>query len=300
MNSEPRPPPAAEPRIRPPDLDEGSVEPQRDGLRWFLLVAALASVVAAALLGQRSAEAPAVVERGPLTAEQRSRLPHFVALPAGPAVAAFAIGVTEVTVEQFRLFVERSGYRNPQWANFPCLGTANDLSWDRPGYLQAETFPVVCVSAADAMAYAGWLAEETGRPTRLPTEREWEYAARAGSRSRYWWGEDYDPEFADCNGCSERVRNHATYVGSWPANAWGLREVLGNVREWTCSGYAPAVGEDAGRCVATLEEATHLSVRGGSWQEPIEALSLGDRRPFAAHQRNVWTGFRVVQPLPAR
>ena len=296
----------SEPRIRPLDLDPAPEQSPSEALRWVLLAVALLSVVAAVWLTSQTAPVPGEKPWTPLTEAQQASLPVTIAIPAGVlrfadaknggyAVEAFAIGRTEVTVEQFRLFVQRSGYQNKSWTAFPCLGTAIDLSWQQPGYGQADTFPVVCVSAVDAMAYAEWLSAETGRAFRLPTEIEWEYAARAGAQTRFWWGDSYNQQMADCNGCDPTSRTQPTFVGSWPANAWGLLDVAGNVREWTCSVFITPMRAESQRCEHLLDETVNLTVRGGSWQESVDALALRDRRPYGAFQRNVWTGFRVAE-----
>ncbi len=305
-----------EPRIRPLDDEPappvaGAQEPHR----WTLLLLALLSVSVAAYLIAVPGQSPEI-EWQPLNGQQRAMLPQMLELPSGTltvdgrggeapvefAVRGFSISRTEVTVEQFRLFVQRSGYYNRAWAAAPCLGTAVNLSWDKPGYLQDNTYPVVCVSAVDAMAFTEWLSAETGRSMRLPTEIEWEYAARAGTTTRYWWGDVFDSHEADCNGCAPTSRAHPSYVASWPSNPWGLREVAGNVREWTCSRFLAPLRAESDQCLLTLDETVNLSVRGGSWQEPVEALATNSRRPFSAVQRNVWTGFRIVevQAQPAR
>ncbi len=307
---EPAPPtpeqPAAEPRIRPLDPDPNPEQAPGEALRWVLFAVAVVSVIAAVWLTSLPTSSGGDRLWTSLSTSQSANLPDTIAVPAGVlrfadaknggyAVEAFAIGRTEVTVEQFRLFVQRSGYRNQSWAAFPCLGTAINLSWQQPGYGQSDTFPVVCVSAVDAMAYTEWLSAETGRAFRLPTEIEWEYAARAGAQTRFWWGDAYDERMADCNGCAANSRAQPTFVGSWPGNAWGLHDVAGNVREWTCSVFLVPMRSESQRCEHVLDETVNLTVRGGSWQESVDALALRDRRPYGAFQRNVWTGFRVVE-----
>lgn len=292
-----------EARIRPLDLP-GDVVEETDGLRFPLLVLALLSVVLVVGLGLTRRDAQPVAERTAMSAAERGHLPQLLAIPGGklvqtepPAsfdIAPFRISRTEVTVEQFRTFVRHSGYTNPAWAEFPCTGTSRELSWDAPGYEQADTYPVVCVSARDAAAFAAWLSQQTGVALRLPTELEWEYAARGGSAGRYWWGEDYDAQFADCAGCGSRPPEHPAYVGARPANGYGLLDVSGNVREWTCSPFTAAGSGAPAPCAPQFDEAVNLVVRGGSWQEPQQALQLSYRGPFGAWHRNVWTGFRVA------
>ncbi|MDB5969164.1 MAG: Formylglycine-rating enzyme required for sulfatase, contains domain [Hydrocarboniphaga sp.] len=292
-----------EARIRPLDLPGEGVE-ETDALRYPLLVLALLSVALVISLAFLRHEAVTTSGLPPLTGLERSHLPELLDIPAGrleqtepPArfeIAPFRISRTEVTVEQFRIFVLHTGYKNPAWADFPCLGSSQDLSWNQPGYEQAETYPAVCVSARDALAFTAWLSKETGIAMRLPTELEWEYAARAGSKTRFWWGDEYDAQYADCVGCDTRAPQHPAYVGSRPANDFGLLDVAGNVREWTCSPFAAPGTGTPGQCAATFDEATNLVVRGGSWQEPQQALQLSNRGPFGAWHRNVWTGFRVA------
>lgn len=292
-----------EARIRPLELPDDVIE-ETDVLRYPLLLLALlslAGVIAMVLARREGVAAPPLPG---LSAIERSHLPELVAIPGGrlqqndpPAsvgITPFRIGRSEVTVEQFRMFVRHSGYTNPAWADIPCIGTSQDLAWNQTGYDQAETYPVVCVSARDALAFTAWLSRETGVALRLPTEAEWEYAARGGAATRYWWGDQYDAAYADCSGCTSRPPQHPTYVGARAANAYGLVDVAGNVREWTCSLFAPAGSGSPSQCAASIDEATNLVVRGGSWQEPQQALQLNSRGPFGAWHRNVWTGFRVA------
>lgn len=213
-------------------------------------------------------------------------------------VAAFAISADEINVEQFGAFVNRTHYSNPQWARYACesAGSRNP-SWSEPGFAQSPNRPVVCVSAADARAYVQWLSQASGLRFRLPTEAEWEYAARGGSSTRYWWGDRYQPTQASCAGCPQ-ARSGPLPVGSWPRNAFGLADVAGNVREWTCSSFAPYSSIGAGaasesRCAGEYER--ELSVRGGSWQQNADALRPAYREAMDLNHRDVWTGFRIAQ-----
>ncbi|SHH21073.1 Formylglycine-generating enzyme, required for sulfatase activity, contains SUMF1/FGE domain [Hydrocarboniphaga daqingensis] len=292
-------------RIRPPELP-GEAPPETDSLRFPLLALALTSMIVSLLLAWMQADPSVPVAPRQPSAQERLQMPQWIDIPGGrlqqrdpPArfeVAPFRISRTEITVEQFRLFIKYTGYSNPAWTDFPCTGTSTDLSWDRPGYEQADTFPVVCVSARDAMAFAGWLSEQIGQPLRLPTELEWEYAARAGTATRFWWGDEYQERYAECFGCGPRPPQHPTYVGARAPNPFGLLDIAGNVREWTCTPFATRGAGSVGSCAPHFDEATNLVLRGGSWQEPQQALELVHRSPFGAWHRNVWTGFRLVAP----
>ncbi len=168
----------------------------------------------------------------------------------------FAIGQYEVTFEEYERFAEATGRRKP-----------DDAGWGR------GRRPVINVSWDDAVAYAQWLSAQTGATYRLPSEAEWEYAARAGTETPFHFGERITTDQANFNGNSTyngsakgEYRKKTVAVGSFPANAFGLHDVHGNVWEWVqdCwhddykgaldDGSAWESGECAGR-----------SLRGGSW-----------------------------------
>ena len=182
-------------------------------------------------------------------------------------VEAFSMGKHEVTRGQYAAFVRETGravgdacgtYEGGEWKK------RTGRSWRSPGYGQEDTHPVVCVSHEEAVAYARWLSGETGLRYRLPTEAEWEYAARAGSTTAYPWGNGVGGDRANCNGCGSRWDNRQTApVGSFDANAWGLYDTVGNVWEWTCSEYDEGYGGAEQRCTSGSEG--RRVIRGGSW-----------------------------------
>ncbi len=131
-------------------------------------------------------------------------------------VASFALSKYEVTFEEYDRFTEATGGAR-----------ADDRGWGR------DRRPVVNVSWEDAQAYVAWLSLETGEPYRLPSEAEWEYAARAGTETAYSWGNEIGDNRANCFNCGSRWDNGQTApVGSFGANAWGLHDMHGNVFEW--------------------------------------------------------------------
>ena len=298
---------------------------------WLLLLTAVSALGSVLWIraGQRAAPvvipppAPvisATVPSAPLPAQVTNTVPRpaLVALPGGvvqlteagadvatPAntrvvpIAPLMMGRSEVTVGQFGDFVRGTGYDNPHWQNYPCESVGGaPLSWQNPGYAQGDASPVVCVSWADANAYAQWLTRETGETYRLPTEAEWEYAARAGTSSRYWWGDELNPAMASCQGCPPPVPTQPAAAATLPANPFGLQETLGNVREWTCSKFESYASDAAASC-SLLGEGARAAVRGGSWQQGAEALAATQREAYEPYRRNAWTGFRVVQDLRA-
>ncbi|MCP5198144.1 MAG: SUMF1/EgtB/PvdO family nonheme iron enzyme [Gammaproteobacteria bacterium] len=204
---------------------------------------------------------------------------------------AFALGQFEVTVGEFKRFVEATGYwtdaerdaKNGCWAWSAKDGKEDwraGLSWRDAGYPQKEDHPVVCVSWTDAQRYVTWLSERTGQVYRLPSEAEWEYAARAGTTSARYWGDDPEQACQYANGADQTEgpdgftwnEKHgckdgywfSAPVGSFRPNDWKLYDVLGNVWEWTCSAYAKDYDGSEAKC-ANKDTTGPLALRGGSW-----------------------------------
>ena len=158
--------------------------------------------------------------------------------------------------------------------------------------------PVINVNWRDARKYALWLSEKTGKRYRLPSEAEWEYAARAGSTTRYSWGDDIGPNWANFE-LTSREEPWALPVGMFRPNAFGLHDMHGNVSEWVedCWNYtydgAPSGGS------AWLSGDCGLRVtRGGAWAAPAHFLRSAYRSRGGAGLRNPDMGFRVALTLP--
>lgn len=156
----------------------------------------------------------------------------------------FAIGKYEVTVAEFAAFVEATGYED----DVGCLRLSGpnrlrqdpELNWRNPGFEQGDNDPVVCVSLDHALAYTAWLSEQTGYRYTIPSEAQWEYAAKAGTTGRYFWGDDFSQacEYANVNfkadppPCDDGYPGIAP-VGQFKPNAFGLHDTVSNVWEWT-------------------------------------------------------------------
>ena len=146
----------------------------------------------------------------------------------------------------------------------------------------------------DATAYARWLSGETGKRYRLPTEAEWEYAARAGSTSAYPWGDSLGRNRANCRECgSWRDSRETAPVGSFAANAWGLYDTVGNVWEWTCSVYDADYGGAEQRCASG--SAGLRVYRGGSWRDVPGRGRLANRVWNFPVRGSGNLGFRLAQ-----
>ena len=178
----------------------------------------------------------------------------------------------------------------------------SDQTWGR------STRPVINVGRADAKAYATWLSTQTGKTYRLPTEAEWEYAARAGTTTRYSWGDEIGNNRANCNGCKGSTSVTRTdAVGSFAANAFGLFDMHGNVWEWVedCHGSYNDAGvpsDGSARtsgCSATA--AARTLGRGGSWSNSPNSVRSATRSsctPSGTCRSYTSThGIRLVQDL---
>ena len=248
-------------------------------------------------------------------------------------VAALAMSKHEVTRGQFAAFVaatdhiadgcslevwrERRFARDRwEWANDEEKAQA---SWRAPGFRQSDDrHPVVCVSSEDAAAYAGWLSHLTGQRYRLPSEAEWEYAARAGTTTRWFWGDrasdlcthgngydrsaeggfrgDRDWNAADCRDGMERTAP----VGSFAPNAFGLHDMAGNVWEWVedCwhDSYAGAPRDGSAWTRDCGDEDSRVW-RSGSWRRPPASLRSAYRYAVGLGVRQFDVGFRVARVI---
>ncbi|WP_426113644.1 SUMF1/EgtB/PvdO family nonheme iron enzyme [Massilia sp. PWRC2] len=206
-----------------------------------------------------------------------------------------AMGRFPITVGQWRLFVAASGWQAPAQFN-----------WAEPGFRQADDHPVVGVSWHDAVAYAAWLSSMTGQRYRLPSEAEWEYACRAGTRSAFSFGDsistdlaNYDGNFSYNDSPKGVYRKGTTAVTQFPPNQWGLYDMHGNVWEWVQdvvhdnyqgapnTGRAWEDGGDPGRRI----------LRGGSWLYNPRYLRSSLRNGFSATRSNGIIGFRLAREL---
>ena len=197
-------------------------------------------------------------------------------------LSAFRLGKYEVTFAQWDACVADGG----------CNGYSPD-DWD----LGRGNRPVMDVSWDDVQSFIDWLNGKTGGNYRLPTEAEWEYAARAGSTTKYSWGNDIGSNRANCDNdiCGDSWEYTAP-VGSFPANAWGLHDMHGNVWEWVQDCWndsyegAPSDGRQSrgGDCSWRV-------IRGGAWANDARALRSATRGRLGRSGRGYDVGFRLAQ-----
>jgi len=201
-------------------------------------------------------------------------------------VAAFAAGRTEVTRGQWAAFVRDTGRADPQvTGNTYC-------TWRSPGYAQDDNHPVACVNWDDARAYVAWLSQRTGQRYRLLTEAEWEYAARAGTTTAYSTGASISPSEARFSSSS------TASVGAFPANAFGLYDVHGNVWEWVQDCYEnPYPNAPTNGAAYETSSCSSRVLRGGSWDSFPEYLRSAFRVRVNPTLRDYYGGFRLARTV---
>jgi formylglycine-generating enzyme required for sulfatase activity len=254
--------------------------------------------------------------------EERESLAHEFRDRSGPqrtiAVKRFSIARFEVTRAQYRAFAQSRG-RTADGCFF-WNGADFELderaSWRSPGYQQEDAHPVTCVSWNDAAAYAAWLTERTGKKYRLPSEAEWEYAARGGTTGARYWGEDAKMACAFANGADlaarAQVPGAATWsivdcndrhpytapVGSFRENAFGLYDMLGNVEEWVQDCWnANYSGMGKSSAAVTTGDCALRAVRGGSWIDAPVGVRAAYRVGSPTTVRVYRRGFRVAADM---
>jgi serine/threonine-protein kinase PpkA len=200
----------------------------------------------------------------------------------------FAISKYEITFNDYEIFAQTTNRPIP-----------NDNRWGRGNN------PVINVSFEDARAYAKWLSDTTGKRYRLPTESEWEYVARADTRSTFWWGDDAKDAAGRANcrrGCNSKFSGlfgaKTAPVGSYPANAFGVFDTAGNVAEWVEDCFAdnytlhPKNGQ-----AMVVKECSARVVRGGSAKDNADDLANHIRSYYSPEISDAHIGFRVVMEL---
>lgn len=214
-------------------------------------------------------------------------------------VSAFEIGKYEVTNNQFRAFVKATGYKT--------VAELNDdkLSWKDYAVAGRGRYPVVMITYEDAQKYCEWLSAQTNATYRLPTEAEWEYAARGGKPSQlYPWGDKIEVTQANYAGDSNRqsyaepALDFIQPVGNYAANGFGLYDVIGNVAEWCSDKYsADFYNNSPVQDPQGVSEGSFRVVRGGGWGNAASYCSVTFRKPSPGIYRSSAIGFRVVKVL---
>lgn len=203
----------------------------------------------------------------------------------------FDIGKFEITYEEYDYYVwkQRQSGADLEKMIFP-TGATRDNGRGQKAVTQVDW--------NEAVSYTEWLSEKTGDTFRLPTEVEWEYAARAGSETAYWWGDDNSEALkkANCENCGSDWDNQfIAPVGQFTGNAFGLYDTAGNVWEWTCSDWKTELSELAFNCSSNQSSNNRRVIRGGSWDSTAVWLRSSARIRYNTDNRYDNVGFRVVR-----
>ncbi|HEX5385459.1 MAG TPA: formylglycine-generating enzyme family protein [Gemmatimonadales bacterium] len=248
------------------------------------------------------------------------------------SVRGFALGKLDVTHGEWAAFVAATHRATPRgcaWTGRVPDGQVDSAgSWRDPGFAQDDRHPVVCVTWDDAQDYVRWLSARTGHRYRLPSEAEWEYAARAGSTTRYPWGDTASHAHANY-GADSGFRPlaagrdrwlHTSPAGAFPPNAFGLYDMNGNVLQYVQDCFAPSYAGlptdgSAYETDTTLELTGELAVlngeracslraaRGGDWNDPPAEIrsafrNFGPPPGQSLHDyRSTGVAFRVARDL---
>ena len=234
----------------------------------------------------------------------------------------FYMGVTHVTVDQFAAFVKDSGYKTEAEKAGRSVGIGikdgkfdikkvEGCSWRNPGFDQKSDHPVVQVSWNDAQAFCDWLSKKSGKAVTLPTEAQWEYACRAGTKTAYPWGDNPDDgkgwaNVADQN-LKKKIPNQKYWaffswndgyvftspVGSFKANAFGLYDMNGNAWQW-CQDYYGKYEKGTVTDSMGSETGSYRVQRGGSWATYPSRCHSAKRGWHDPSYQGVYDGFRVA------
>jgi len=238
----------------------------------------------------------------------------------------FALSRCEITVGQFKQFIQDTAYQTTAETNDQgCRGWNSETNrwdldqayhWKNPGFKQTNQHPVVCVSFQDTQTYIGWLSQRTGATYRLPTEAEWEYAARAGTQTPRFYSDHKQCDYA--NGLGQEAKTIASEnwtlaeciddyvytapVASFAENQFGLFDMLGNVWEWTqdCwhDNYDNAPKNGSAWLEADGGDCDRRVIRGGSWNLYPQNLRSAYRSGRGnTVEADFLLGFRVARDL---
>ncbi len=228
----------------------------------------------------------------------------------------FALGRYPVTVGEWRAFVTATARPDPPSCSILVNGEVVDrrgASWRNRGFPQTDQDPVVCVNRQDALDYAAWVSARSGQRYRLPTEAEWEYAARAGGTSAWWWGSDAARQCASANGADQASHPGATAavapctdgfartnpVGHFPPNGFNLHDMGGNARQWVADCYTESLdGTPADGSPRPATPGCDGLQRGGSWDDDPRELRVAFRWGVPPDLRGHDAGLRLARDLP--
>ncbi len=217
-----------------------------------------------------------IIPTGSFTMGDRFRLDETPAHKVD--IHSFAMSQYEVTYKDFKLFAQRTRLRNSHYS-----GKSN--------------YPVTHVTWKEAKAYVAWLSKETGHHYRLPSEAEWEYAAAAGAKTEFWWGDKIGKNRANCFGCKSKWDNKTVApVGQFKPNSFGLYDTAGNAAEWVEDCYYPGYPDVPGDGGARVKrKCKYRVVRGGAYNTVKDNVRYRSRAKYLPATYTDAIGFRIAR-----
>jgi formylglycine-generating enzyme required for sulfatase activity len=284
---------------------------------WYVIsLTALINITGAAANAQRGLSSPAARPAATsdiVVAQHNASLdpgelfrdcdncPELVVVPTGD----FTMGSNETPYEkpEHQISIRKSfaiGRREVTFAEWDqcadvgaCKQRPDDHGWGRGDR------PLINVSWDDAKQFVGWLSQKTGQKYRLPSEAEWEYAARAGTKTPFWWGREVGTGHAQCDSCGSTIKQQVVPAGSFRPNGFGLYDTAGNAAEWVedCwnDNYRNSP-KDASP--ATSGDCRLRVLRGGNFLSKASEIRSSARFRYDVDVRYYANGFRIVRELP--
>jgi len=196
----------------------------------------------------------------------------------------FAMGIYEVTFDEWQACFEEGG----------CARIPDDHKWGR------GRRPVMNITWFETQPFVQWLSKKTGHTYRLPTEAEWEYAARGGTTTEFWWGDEVGKNLANCRNCeSQWSKKGSAPVGSFAPNPFGLYDVHGNEWEWMADCWFPThEGAPSDGSVRLEDNCQYRTMRSGSWYYYSKNIRSAWRFRNDARVKSYGIGMRVLRELP--
>jgi formylglycine-generating enzyme required for sulfatase activity len=224
------------------------------------------------------------------------------------------MGKYPVTRGQFAEFIQATGY-SPARRCFAEVShgkwdVTSKANWKNPGFEQTDRDPVICISWDDMQAYLKWLSQATGKNYRLPSEAEWEYAARAGTTTSRFWGDDADEACAYADAADRQVKReygwkdvvdcddgylYTAPVGKFKPNKFGLYDMLGNARQVVAGCLTDSIAELLTDGSANEDCGNQHPLRGSSWESLAGAIMrVASREAVHSDDAQIRFGFRVA------
>jgi formylglycine-generating enzyme required for sulfatase activity len=294
------PPPQATPSAPPPSTEQAASAPQPPSIEQLASTEqAPSNPSAKALASAASAAIDAASMSHAAPAPEPIAQPEMVSLPGGTFSMGSNLDPSEAPIHSVSIkpfAISRAVVTVRAWTQCVAAKACPDLATD-----ENDDAPVTNVSFSDAQRFVAWLSRATQMNFRLPTEAEWEYAARGGTRTKYWWGDDIQPGMINCKGCNgdQKTAQLTAKVDDFKPNPFGLHDMGGNVAQWVSDcwhkNYQGAVAD--GSAWVDHDYCVFHVIRSGSWRSAPGDVRPASREYYDGRIRYPAHGFRVARSL---